>query len=373
MNFVQTGPGPSSLPGQADAVVEVQQFTYALVEVRDLLQNDSHSALKDAEKIDEDLFSSLSELSTVLNDQIGEKPHPVNQLFADYSLSVDGLWSQSAAWAENISTSKNTKLISLSSHWDKSYATADIKSWDAVASKIRDERVNFDLHINDGIESHTTLEKVQDELNAILSAVDFIQTAIPVGRDLSTEGEVRYAEMKQCPSPSGPNSFLAEKSPAFHVVEYFSTTRSSCDDHAMVLYMTLSALGFDVRHVGDQDHVFVEVKLSNGSLITADSFYGVVFLGSFDEFTGKLEGDSKMRTFYLIENLEKFNASRTNSNFNSARLAMLMNSKFMHRNRNSITVDYGFRDQAAKFVDLGWIPEPACMKKMFKENSSVGD
>ena len=53
-------------------MVEVQQFTYALVEVRDLLQNDSHSALKDAEKIDEDLFSSLSELSTVLNDQIGE-------------------------------------------------------------------------------------------------------------------------------------------------------------------------------------------------------------------------------------------------------------------------------------------------------------
>ena len=198
MNFVQTGPGPSSLPGQADAVVEVQQFTYALVEVRDLLQNDSHSALKDAEKIDEDLFSSLSELSTVLNDQIGEKPHPVNQLFADYSLSVDGLWSQSAAWAENISTSKNTKLISLSSHWDKSYVTADIKSWDAVASKIRDERVNFDLHINDGIEGHTTLEKVHDELNVILSAVDFIQTAIPVGWDLSTEGEVRYAEMKQC-------------------------------------------------------------------------------------------------------------------------------------------------------------------------------
>ena len=34
LNFVQTGPGPSSLPGQADAVVEVQQFTYALVEVR---------------------------------------------------------------------------------------------------------------------------------------------------------------------------------------------------------------------------------------------------------------------------------------------------------------------------------------------------
>ena len=49
---------------------------------------------------------------------------------------------------------------------------------------------------------------------------------------------------------------------------------------------------------------------------------------------------------------------------------MLMNSKFMHRNRNSITVDYGFRDQAAKFVDL--VDTRTCMqKKILKKTARL--
>ena len=92
-------------------------------------------------------------------------------------------------------------------------------------------------------------------------------------------------------------------------------------------------------------------------------------LGSFDDFTGKLGGDAKPRTFYLIENLEKFNGNKASRSFNSTRLTMVMNSKFMYLNRNSNTVDYGLRDQADQFADLGWILGSTCMKKMFEDNN----
>lgn len=80
------------------------------------------------------------------------------------------------------------------------------------------------------------------------------------------------------------------------VKAYVDSPFADCNDFATMLYMMLKLAGFETRHVGARDHIYVEVQV-DGHLYVMDAFYGFFTKMSNKEF---LNQGYKKVIYYLL-------------------------------------------------------------------------
>lgn len=78
--------------------------------------------------------------------------------------------------------------------------------------------------------------------------------------------------------------------------DFIHAKYGECSDYAMLLYMMLFELGYDVKIVAARDHIYTEVVINNKNYVY-DSMYNFVFQGSNASF---LNIDKDTKSTYLL-------------------------------------------------------------------------